>query len=116
EQAAAEEAASGQVEKSGAGEGPDAAPEGASFSPRGREGVDDELLARTDGRGVPRGRILMYLHIDAADLWPGGLGSGPAPSTREELERIPVRVEGGGIPAGTIVTADQLAPMFYRPS
>ncbi|MPV49656.1 hypothetical protein GCG21_06470 [Pseudactinotalea sp. HY160] len=141
--------------------------------PAGPEGpVTTGVPVTTGGAGVPRGKILMYLHVQARDLFPFGIpntgppppgapsgtgGAGAAganhgddaagrPATRASgppiepppgltgptgltgstgsslgmdpgrLRRTPVRIEARGIPAGTFISAAELAPMFYRPS
>ncbi|QGH70394.1 hypothetical protein [Pseudactinotalea sp. HY158] len=67
EQAGADEQ-SGTSEQSSTPGHQGAAGHQGSASAAGHQGAPD-----TGGAGVPRGRILMYLHLQAADLWPGGL-------------------------------------------
>ncbi|QGH68352.1 hypothetical protein [Pseudactinotalea sp. HY158] len=95
----------------GAAAGPGAAVgPGAAAGPGERAGS-----ASTDGTSVPRGRILMYLHLQATDLWLAGHGSGNDLG-QSRLRRVPVRVEGSGPARGAVVSAEELASMFHRPS
>ncbi|MPV48972.1 hypothetical protein GCG21_02885 [Pseudactinotalea sp. HY160] len=71
--------------------------------------------ASSDGTSVPRGRILMYLHLQATDLWLARHGSGNDLG-QSRLRRVPVRVEGSGPAGGAVMSAEELASMFHRPS
>src|SRR5699024_9848804 len=71
------------------------------------------------GRGVPRPKVLMYLHIDDSAFWPDGdPGTGPVDPDHVagRRDREPVRIEGPGIPKGTVVTAAEVAAMFTPPA
>lgn len=64
-----------------------------------------------DGKVKASSKVQMYLHLTPEALIPS------ASSTAEfESDLVPVRVEGDGIPAGMVLTAQTVREWFNRPS
>src|SRR5699024_3933336 len=103
-------------------------------------GISEVSRPRWSGRGVPRGKVLMYIHVGASAFWPDGK---PPAVTAEDahgqtaggradggqraggtdpdyvagrLDREPARIEGPGQRRGLVLTAADVAAMFNRPT